>query len=216
MRAVPETLHEVPFLQDLPDAVLQEIAAVCRERVLLRNEVLFLEGDPPRGLFVVRAGAVKIFKTGDGGREQILEIEGPGRSVAELPLFDRLPYPASAAAVEDAVVLEIPVADFDGLLARHPELTRAVIASLASRLRRLVGLVQELSLRDVRGRLLDFLEETSGGKRTFELSLSHQEIAGRIGTVREIVTRIIGKLTREGVLRIEGRTVTLLQDNRHK
>lgn len=211
MRSVPETLHLVPFLQDLPEPVLEEIASVCRERVLLRNDTLFLEGDAPRGLFIVRAGAVKVFKTGDAGREQILEIEGPGRSVAELPLFDGLPYPASAAAVEDAVVLEVSAPDFERLLARHPELTRAVIASLASRLRRLVGLVQELSLRDVRGRLIDFLVETSEGRQTFDLGLSHQEIAARIGTVREIVTRIMGRLAREGVIQIEGRTVTLLR-----
>jgi CRP/FNR family transcriptional regulator len=211
MRSVRETLHQVPFFQDLPEGVLDEIGSACRERIYLRNEPLFLEGDPPRGLLVVRAGAVKIFKTGDAGREQILEIEGPGRSVAELPLFDGLPYPASAAAVEDAVVLEIPVAEFERLLARHPELTRAVIASLASRLRRLVGLVQELSLKDVRGRLLEFLREASGGRSTFELHLSHQEIAARIGTVREIVSRLLGRLAKEGVLHVEGRMVTILR-----
>ncbi len=211
MRSVREVLHQVPFFQDLPESVLDEIGSACRERIYLRNETLFLEGDPPRGLLVVRAGAVKIFKTGDAGREQILEIEGPGRSVAELPLFDGLPYPASAAAVEDAVILEISVAEFERLLARHPELTRAVIASLASRLRRLVGLVQELSLMDVRGRLLEFLRETSGGRSTFELHLSHQEIAARIGTVREIVSRLFGRLAKEGVLQVEGRTVTILR-----
>jgi CRP/FNR family transcriptional regulator len=211
MRSVRDVLRQVPFLQDLPEGVLDEIGSACRERIFLRNEPLFLEGDPPRGLLVVRAGAVKIFKMGDAGREQILELEGPGRSVAELPLFDGLPYPASAAAVEDAVVLEIPVAEFDRLLARHPELTRAVIASLASRLRRLVGLVRELSLKDVRGRLLEFLRETSGGQSTFELGLSHQEIAARIGTVREIVSRLFGRLAKEGVLQVEGRTVTILR-----
>jgi len=211
MRSVPEILHQVPFLQDLPDEVLREVAAVCKERVILRNETLFLEGDAPRGLFVVRAGAVKIFKTGEAGREQILEIEGPGRSIAELPLLDGLPYPASAAALEDAVVLEVSAADFERLIKEHPELMRSVIASLASRLRRLVGLVQELSLRDVRGRLLDFLEEVSEGRQTFELGSSHQEIAARIGTVREIVTRVLGKLAKEGVIHVDGRTITLLR-----
>lgn len=211
MRPVREVLHQVPFFQDLPQSVLDEIGSACRERIYLRNETLFLEGDAPRGLLVLRAGTVKIYKTGDAGREQILEIEGPGRSVAELPLFDGLPYPASAAAVEDAVVLEISVAEFEKLLARHPELTRAVIASLASRLRRLVGLVQELSLKDARGRLLEFLREASGGQSTFELHLSHQEIAARIGTVREIVSRLFGRLAKEGVLQVEGRTVTILR-----
>lgn len=211
MRSVEDTLREVPFLRVLPPEILAEVASRCREEILLKGEPLFVEGDEAKGLLVVRAGAVKIFKVGDGGREQIVEIEGPGRSVAELPLFDGLPYPASCSALEDAVVLRVPRRDFDELLARHPALTRAVIASLAARLRRMVGLVRELSLVDVRGRLLDFLQEEAAGRESFELPMSHQEIASRIGTVREIVTRMFSRLAKEGVLRVEGRRVTLLE-----
>ncbi len=210
LRSVEDTLREVPFLRVLPPEILAEVASRCREEILLKGAPLFVEGDGAKGLLVVRAGAVKIFKVGDGGREQIVEIEGPGRSVAELPLFDGLPYPASASALEDAVILRVPRRDFDELLARHPALTRAVIASLAARLRRMVGLVRELSLVDVRGRLLDFLQEEAAGRESFELPMSHQEIASRIGTVREIVTRMFSRLAKEGVLRVEGRRVTLL------
>ena len=214
MKSVIETLRGVPFLHELPESTLVEVARHCAEKVHMRGDVIFLEGDPPKGLLVVREGAVKIYKTGDGGREQILEIEGPGRSVAELPLFDGRPYPASCAAVHDSVLLVVRPREFQDLLDRHPDLTRAVIASLASRLRRMVMLVQELSLRDVRQRLLDLFLEFAGDGASFDLDLSHQELAARIGTVREIVSRMLAKLVQEGVIRVDGKTVTLLETRR--
>lgn len=210
MKSVLETLRGVPFLRELPDPTLVEVARHCVEKVYMRGASIFLEGDPPHGLLVVREGAVKIYKTGDGGREQILEIEGPGRAVAELPLFDGRPYPAGCAAVHDSVLLLVRTKEFRELLARHPDLTQAVIASLAHRLRRMVMLVQELSLRDVRQRLIDLFHEMAKGGDSFELDLSHQELAARIGTVREIVSRTLSKLALEGVVRVDGKTVTLL------
>jgi CRP/FNR family transcriptional regulator len=214
MKSVLETLRGVGFLRELPEATLAQVAQKCVEQVHLRGETIFLEGDPPKGLIVVREGAVKIYKTGDGGREQILEIEGPGHAVAELPLFDGRPYPASCAAVHDSVILLVRPREFHELLGRHPELGRAVIASLAFRLRRMVMLVRELSLRDVRERLLDFFQELASEDGTFSLDLSHQELAARIGTVREIVSRTLGKLAQDGVIRIDGKTVTLLTPKR--
>ena len=211
MRSVIETLKDVPFLRDLDERTIAEIAKRCVEKVIMRNGGVFMEGDPPLGLIVVREGAVKIYKTGGSGREQILEIEGPGRAVAELPLFDGRPYPASCAAVHDSVLLIVRARDFRELLERHPSLSSAVIASLALRMRRLVTLVQELSLRDVRQRLLDLLHELAGEADRFELTLSHQELAARIGTVREIVSRMLAKLGQEGRIHIDGKTVTLLR-----
>ena len=150
-----ETLRSVPFLRELPEATLLEIARRSVEQVHMRGDTVFLEGDLTKGLLVVREGAVKIYKTGDGGREQILEIEGPGHAVAELPLFDGHPYPASCAAVHDSVLVVVRPHEFQELLRRHPDLAQSVIASLAHRLRRMVMLVHELSLRDVRQRLID-------------------------------------------------------------
>ncbi|HUC42799.1 MAG TPA: Crp/Fnr family transcriptional regulator [Candidatus Sulfotelmatobacter sp.] len=214
MRSVLETLRDVPFLKEIDEAAVVDVARHCVEKVVLRNESVFHEGDAPLGLIVVREGAVKIYKTGEGGREQILEIEGPGRSVAELPLFDGRPYPASCAAVHDSVLLVVRTREFHEMLDRHPALSRAVIATLALRMRRLVMLVQELSLRDVRHRLVDLLRELAAGRDAFELDLSHQELAARIGTVREIVSRMLAKLAQDGVLRVEGKTVTLLKPDR--
>ena len=106
-----ETLGQVRMFRGLPGKILAEIEGLCRERTYQRGETVFSEGEPARGLFVVWRGAVKVYKIGEGGREQILEIEGPGRSVAELPLFDGSPYPASCAALEESILLELPSAN---------------------------------------------------------------------------------------------------------
>jgi len=211
---VAKLLRGVPIFRGLDDATVDEIRERCQEKIYLRNEVLFMEGDAPKAFFVIRQGALKIYKMGEAGREQILEIEGPGRSVAELPLFDGLPYPASCAAMEDSVVLTIPVREFHALVDRHPTIPKAIIASLSQRLRRMVALVHELSLVDVRGRLAELLVQLAGDGSIVDLPWTNQEIAARIGTVREIVSRTFSRMAQEGVIRIEGRSVHLLDRSR--
>jgi len=216
MLPVPQLLRGVPIFRGLDDATLEEIRARCQEKIYRRNEVLFFEGDAPKAFFLVRQGALKIYRTGEGGREQILEIEGSGHSVAELPLFDGLPYPASCAAMEDSVVLAIPARDFHALVERFPALPRTIIAVLSQRLRRMVALVHELSLVDVRGRLADLLVELAGDRSVIELPGTNQEIAARIGTVREIVSRTFSRMIQQGAIRIEGRNVHILDRSRLK
>ena len=202
------------MFRGLAPEILAEIRDLCVERTLGRGETVFLEGEPPKGLFIVWRGALKVYKLGDAGREQILEIEGAGSSVAELPLFDGLPYPASCAALEDTILLTIPVHSFHRLVARRPEVARTVIASLSRRLRHMVGLVEEISLKAVRQRLAGLLLELAGENDTVHLPWTHQEIAARIGTVREIVSRTFSRMAQEGVLRLNGRTVTILDRDR--
>jgi len=209
-----EVLRRVRFLRDLDEGTLEAVLERCIEKVYLRNQTLFLEGEKPRGLFVVRHGTIKVYKTSERGREQILELEGAGDSVAELPLFDGRPYPASAAALEDAVVLMVAAEDFHRLLDRHPEITRAIIASLARRLRQFVALVEDVSLKPVRRRLAELLVELAGDADEIELRWTNQEIAARIGTVREIVSRTLSRMVNDGAIRLDGRTLVVLDRDR--
>lgn len=209
-----QALTEVPIFRDLSGDLVEEILGLCVEKTYRRGETVFLEGEPPRALFVVWRGALKIFKVGEAGREQILEIEGPGRTVAELPLFDGLPYPASCAAMEDSIVLTLPAETFHRLLAREPALARAVIASLSQRLRHMVALVEEISLKAVRQRLAGLLLELANETDSLHLPWNNQEIAARIGTVREIVSRTLSRMAHEGVIRIDGREITILDRER--
>jgi CRP/FNR family transcriptional regulator len=209
-----QTLAEVPIFRGLSTTIQEQILSHCSERTYVRGETVFHEGDPPLGLFVVWRGALKVYKLGEAGREQILEIEGPGRSVAELPLFDGLPYPASCAAIEDSIVLVLPAESFHRIVARESDLARAVIASLSQRLRHMVALVEEISLKAVRQRLAGLLLELAGDADRVRLPWNNQEIAARIGTVREIVSRTFSRMAQEDVLRVEGREVTILDRDR--
>ena len=180
------------------------------------GELVFSEGEPCMGLYAVESGHVRIFKTSPGGREQVLSIDGPGSSIAELPVFDGGAYPASAIAIEDATLLFVGKQDFQALCLAHPQVGLKVLRVVGARLRRLVGIIEELSFTTVRHRLASYLFRLAqkSGKRTAEglavsLPVTNQELAAQIGTVRELVSRNLSRLQAEGLLKIDGRDVTL-------
>ncbi|MBD3160601.1 MAG: cyclic nucleotide-binding domain-containing protein [Candidatus Eisenbacteria bacterium] len=209
------TLRQVPFFRDLDRSSLRELALSTRILSLERGADLFTEGDPCRGMFLVISGQVKIFRSALSGREQIMAIETPGAVVAELPLIDGEPYPASCSALADSEVLLVPREAFEDLLSRKPELAFGVMRLLGGRLRQLVRLVEDLSLLEVPQRLARYLLELSGRQgATFPLPLSNQEIAARLGTVREIVSRNLHRLAHEGAIAIDGRRITILDEER--
>jgi CRP/FNR family transcriptional regulator len=179
------------------------------------GELIFAEGDTCLGLFVIETGSVKIFKSSAGGREQVLAIDGPGDSIAEVPVFDGGPYPASAMAVKDTALLFISKADFRAVCLECPEVSLKVLRFVGKRLRSLVNIIEELSFTTVRSRLAALLLRLArSGKATdagVELTLpaSNQELAAHIGTVRELVSRNLSRLQAAGIIRIEGRTITV-------
>jgi len=212
-KAAISALRKVPFFQDLDQGTLSELARSGRQTVFQKGEELFQEGDPCRGMFMVLSGAIKIYRSAPSGREQILAMEGPGGFAAELPLLDGEPYPASCAAIEESRVLHVPRAAFEEILRRKPELALGILRVLGRRLRGLVMLVEELSLLEVPQRLAKYLLEMSERRGpTFTLSLSNQEIANRLGTVREIVSRNLHRLAQQGAIRIEGRRIQIVDE----
>jgi CRP-like cAMP-binding protein len=215
--AIVATLKATQLFSALDD---REIAAFAERAVVRRfsaGDLLFSEGEPCAGLYVVSAGRVRIFKTSAAGREQVLTIEGPGNSVAELPVFDGGPYPASASAADEAQVLFVSRNDFRTCCLEHPEVSLKVLQVVGSRLRRLVGIIEELSFTTLRHRLISWLlrEAEAHGRAVsdgtvFELGMTHQELAAHIGTVRELVSRNLARLQAQGLIHIQGREITLL------
>ena len=211
-----ETLTRVPIFSGLSEA---ELAFLARRTVVRRfsaGESVFAEGEPCTGLYVVESGHVRIFKSSAGGREQVLSIEGPGASVAELPVFDGGNYPASVTAVDDATLLFVSKQDFQSLCLTHPQVSLKVLRVVGQRLRRLVGIIEELSFTTVRHRLAAFLvrlAKTSGERAAdgiqITLPANNQELASQIGTVRELVSRNLSRFQAEGMLKIDGRNVTV-------
>ncbi len=210
-----ETLRQVPVFSGLEEHELQFLAQRAVPRHYSAGEMIFSEGDACGGLYVIEAGNVRIFKSSASGREQVLAIEGAGGSVAELPVFDGGNYPASASAVGETTVLFVSKNDFQALCLEHPRVALKVLRVVGSRLRRLVGIVEELSFTTVHQRLSAFLcRQAAAGKRTsagIEITLpsSNQELAAQIGTVRELVSRNLSRLQAQGLIQMDGRQVVI-------
>jgi CRP/FNR family cyclic AMP-dependent transcriptional regulator len=151
------TLRKTPLFADLAEEELTYIAERAVQRHFAASQVIFSEGDPCPGLWIIEQGRVRIFKSSPGGREQVLAIEGPGSSVAELPVFDGGTYPASAVTVTDTSLLFTSKQDFQSLCLKHPEVGLKVLRIVGRRLRGLVGIIEELSFGTVRDRLIALL-----------------------------------------------------------
>jgi len=209
-------LRKTPLFKSLTEAEMRALAARVSKRHFQRGELLFGEGDPCTGLFLVASGKIRIFKLSAAGREQVLAVEEPGSSFAELPVFDGGNYPAAASALEDANVLFISRKDFQNFCREHPDVALKVIAVVGSRLRRLVGIIEELSFTTVRQRLIAVilrLAEASGRPSRegvhLQLTMSHQDLASELGTVRELVSRNLSRLQAEGFLEVDGRKIII-------
>ena len=215
--AVIATLKATQLFSALDSSEIGAFAARTAIRRFDASELLFSEGEPCTGLYVVASGRVRIFKTSPSGREQVLAIEGPGSSIAELPVFDGGPYPASVAAIDESQLLFVSRDDFRACCLEHPEVSLKVLQVVGARLRRLVGIIEELSFTTLRHRLIAWLMReaqahghSSENGTTFELRISHQELAAHIGTVRELVSRNMARLQAQGFIQSQGREITIL------
>lgn len=206
-----QILKGTPLFAALGDSELDSLADRSGIHSFETGEILFTEGEPCRGFYVVVSGRVRIFKTSVNGREQVLTVEGPGASIAELPVFDGGNYPASASAVEKLEVLFISRAHFRAICLEHPEVALKLLEVVGSRLRRLVGIIEELSFTTVRQRLISWLLRRAKEEgNVFTLSANHQELAAQIGTVRELVSRNLARLQAQGFIEMNGREITML------
>lgn len=212
-------LSRTVLFGSLAEEELRALAAHTVERRLAREEMLFMAGEEAHGLFIIVSGAVRAFRAGADGREQVLHTERAGATLAEVPVFDDGTFPATAVADEDSVVLFISKEDVRAVCLRHPEIPLAALKLLAGRLRRHAELVEALSLREVKQRLSRFLLNEakrcgagSGEGISFELSMTNAQVAARIGTVREVVSRALSRLQTDGLISLENRQVTILSE----
>lgn len=209
-------LEKTALFTSLSPSELQHLAARTLRKLFSSGELLFSEGEPCMGLHIVARGKVRIFKTSVSGREQVLAVNTDGESIAELPVFDGGPYPASAMAIEDTEVAFISRRDFHAYCLEHPEVALKVLSVVGARLRRLVGIIEELSFTTIRQRLISALVKLarSEGHQTargleFLLPGSHQELANQLGTVRELISRNLMRLQAEGLLEVDARQIVV-------
>ena len=205
------SLSQIALFASLSEAEIQALAQRAMERRFAPDEMLFWEGEACAGIFLIVQGSVKIFKTSAGGREMMLALETAPSTVAELPLFDGGPYPASVRAVEPVVSLFVNKADFQQVCRQYPEVALKILAVVGRRLRHLVGLVESMTFGSVTERLARLLLDASKQAATDEFDLpTHQELASRLGTVREVVSRNLARFRAEGLIRIQGHQLQIL------
>ncbi len=209
-------LRRTSLFAALDANTLRVLAERAVERRFQKDEVLFVAGEEAHGLYVIVAGAVRAFRVSLDGREQVIHVERAGATIAEVPVFDDGAYPSTVAAEEDTTVLFIDKRDVQKLFLEHPKITLAALKVLAGRLRRCAELVEALSLREVGQRLARFLlaearrsGAAAGNGISINLSQTNQQIAARIGSVREVVSRAFTRLQHDGLIIVEGRRLII-------
>lgn len=209
-------LANVSFLKSLAPQLSDALAAAAVCRRYSQGETIFLEGEPTAGMFIVERGVVKISKLSTEGREYIMHLVEPGGTFNEVSALDGGPNPANATAFTDAVVWRIDRNDLQRLAKAYPDLAWALIEDLASRARHLVGLLHDLSMRSVRGRLARLLLEEAQRQADGVVPryLTQEEMAARLGTVREMVGRTLRSMAAEGIVQFDRHRIVILDPQR--
>jgi CRP/FNR family transcriptional regulator len=208
-------LKRTALFKELDDNTLSLIAEHAAPRHYRKNEVLFLAGEEAHGLFVIVSGSVRAFRESEG-REQVIHVERAGATVAEVPVFDDGTYPSTVVAEEDTHTLFLFKQDVRQLSLQHPEIPLAAVKVLASRLRRCAELVEALSLKEVGQRVARFLvaEARRHGQPAtngicLTLTQTNQQIAARVGSVREVISRTLSRLQHDGLIVLQDRKLTI-------
>lgn len=213
---VTDTLRRVPLFAELSDHQLGAIAERATRKRYERDSIVFSEGDLCQELLIVEAGSVKLLKSAANGRQQLMGIERTGNTLAEVPVFDAGRYTVTALVIEPTLLLRLDAEHFRKVCLQQPEVAVKVIKVLGHRLRHVERLVEELSFSTVRGRLIVHLlriaEECGnhdGASVNFELKENNEELAARIGTVRELISRNLGRLHGDGLIEMRRRMVRI-------
>jgi CRP/FNR family transcriptional regulator, dissimilatory nitrate respiration regulator len=204
----------IPLFQGLAAEHYKQLSSIVVEKLCRRGQVIFSEGDDGNGFYVVASGRVKVFKLSHEGKEQILHILGAGEPFGEVPVFAGEHFPAHAEAMEESQVFFFPRSAFVELIKKNPSLALNMLAMLSRRLRRFSALVEDLSLKEVPGRLsayLLYLSKTKNLSSILILDISKTQLASLLGTIPETLSRILARMSTEGLIQSDGqRSITIL------
>jgi CRP/FNR family transcriptional regulator len=199
------TLRRNPYFDDLPEEMLDQIAGHMQLRGFERGEMLFWEGDPCAGLHIIEEGSVKLFRMSPQGRQYIVRVLQEGDTCNEVPAFDGGTNPVNVETLEKSRVWVIDDQMLRALVKAHPEFALKILSNFGKNLRGLVRMVSEMAFYQVTNRLARLISESPA-----EESRQHwtqEQLAARLGTVREVVARSLKELERSGAIRIEDRRI---------
>lgn len=207
-----EALRNNGYFTGLDKKILEDLSLGTSLRRYERGEIIFWEGEPCAGLHIIQHGSVKLFKTSRQGRELIINVFEEGATFNEVPVFDNGQNPVNVAALEESEIWAVEAAVIQKAMQKHPEMCAAVISNLTQNLRMLVGMVEELSFFQVTNRLARLItqlpEEQLVGESTQRIT--QDQMAARLGTVREVVARSLRELERSGAIQVERRQIQIV------
>ena len=205
-----ELLARAPIFRRLGPEDRVRIAEVSRVGTYHRGETIFSEGDPAQSFYVVTSGRVKIAKTTPSGHELILEIFGVGDPLGAVAVYEELPFPATATAIEDTTCVLIPRQQFFALLERYPSLVRGLLLGLTARLVEMTNRLADLTRTRVESRMARLFLKMAGQGRTNDsrewfvpTALSRQELADLTGTTIETAIRVMSRWQKQNIVRTE-------------
>ena len=216
-------LRNVSLFESLDQQELEALSDVTFTRTFSKDNVIILAEEEGDTLFILKKGKVKVSIVSEGGREVILSLLGPGSVFGELSLLDGKPRSANVVAIEETDLLMLRRADFLQLIYKTPQIATALLAELATRMRKTDRQIEGLALLDVTSRISDTLlqlateqgAETADGV-TIESRPTHQELANMSGTTRETVSRVLKRLEGQGYINRNGRKITILREEAWK
>jgi CRP-like cAMP-binding protein len=212
-----DLLKRCPLFAGLKDEELKRIRTIANLRQVGKREILFSDGEEAKGFYVILSGKIKLYKISPEGKEQILHIVSAPDAFAEAALFVEGSYPAFAEALTESQLLFFPKRDFIQLIERNPKLSINMIVSLSHFLRRFASLIEELSLKEVSSRMAKYLIDLSmrlskEGKNSkeVELDLSKTQLASKLGTISETLSRTLAKMKAKGIIDVKRNRILIL------
>jgi CRP/FNR family transcriptional regulator len=210
-----QLIQQVSLFQDLNESQLQEIGSLCQVGKYTKHQSVFSQGERAKGFYVVHSGKVKVFKLSLEGKEQILHVFGPKEPFGEVPVFAGDTFPASAECIEDSELLFFPLDKLYDAFAKNPALAMNMLSVLAKRLRMFTRLVEDLSLKELPTRLAAYimhLQDEQKGASTVDLEISKGNLSKVLGTTQESLSRAFKRMTEAGIIVLDKRHVTILND----
>lgn len=208
-----DIIKSTSLFEGLSGEEVEAISKLIFEKKYGKGETIFFEGDEADGFYIVSSGQIKVFKMNPMGKEHILHIFGPGEPVGEVPVFSKQPFPANAEALVKSSTLFFPRKDFVALIENNPSIALNMLAVLSRRLRQFATQIENLSLKEVPARLAGYLlyiakEQKNEG--VVQLPVSKGQLASLLGTIPETLSRIFARMSDEGLIQVEGRSITIL------
>ncbi|MBW1659978.1 MAG: Crp/Fnr family transcriptional regulator [Deltaproteobacteria bacterium] len=212
-----KTIAPVGFFADMPEDLRRKLREIATEKTFGKGEMIFYEGDESLGFYLLISGLIKIYKLSPEGKEQILQFIRPNETFGEVVVFSGKAFPANAEAVKGSHVLLFPRKDFLNFIHRNPDVALTMLAILSERLRRFTLQVENLSLKEVPGRLATYflyLSREEGKGETFTLEISKGQLASLLGTIPETLSRILSRMKDQRIIEVDGNHIRLLDFSR--